>query len=260
MSFASHKSPATIFKRKRFPLQLLADLFLQHDFKHWGLTLDEALRGIPPFSTQAVAKQPRSIFVAHPYSLYPMTDYRQIFRDVGKAMEVRFEFADERISNVYVLQKIITMIRATSFGIYDISGWNANVTLELGLAYGMSEKAYVSFNPTHTKIEDVPADLRGLERLQYGSFTEYRGKLEELVSLMLPITRNVGAESQLDQLRDQITTIMHADEPLSIKDIASALGISVDLAKVVVRPLVDAGSLSPSGVRRGTKYTLAATP
>jgi hypothetical protein len=34
-----------------------------------------------------------------------------------------------------LLAKIYSMILESAFGIYDVSGWNANVTLELGIAF-----------------------------------------------------------------------------------------------------------------------------
>jgi hypothetical protein len=49
------------------------------------------------------------------------------------------------------------------------SGWNPNVTLELALALGFGEKAFVAIDPARTQVDEVPSDLRGLDRIQYGS-------------------------------------------------------------------------------------------
>lgn len=74
-------------------------------------------------------------------------DYRRIFRSLTSAFEVKFVFADEKITNLHILKKIENYIRESQFGIYDISGWNANVTLELGLALGLEETAYIAIDP-----------------------------------------------------------------------------------------------------------------
>jgi hypothetical protein len=76
-------------------------------------------------------RKPRQIFVAYPYTLYDKADYRKPFAELGKAFDVQFVFADQKITTLHILQKIADYIRSSRFGIYDISGWNANVTLEL---------------------------------------------------------------------------------------------------------------------------------
>ncbi|MCX7902851.1 MAG: hypothetical protein N2483_11385, partial [Burkholderiaceae bacterium] len=80
-------------------------------------------------------RNPRQIFVAYPYTLYDTSDYRKPYKELSKAFNVQFVFADEKITTLHILQKIADYIRSSRCGIYDISGWNANVTLELGLAY-----------------------------------------------------------------------------------------------------------------------------
>lgn len=132
-------------------------------------------------------RKPRQVFVAYPYMVYDKIDYRRPFNDVGKAFDVQFVFADQKITILHILQKIADYIRSSRLGIYDISGWNANVTLELGLAYGMGEKAYVITNPKQHVAGEVPSDLRGLDRLQYTSFSELQGALEQILNQELPI-------------------------------------------------------------------------
>ena len=79
-------------------------------------------------------------------------DTQHPFTAVGKAFNVKFVFADERIQNVHMLEKIRGYIVDSVFGIYDISGWNPNVALELGLALGLASPACIAFRPE----EDCP--------------------------------------------------------------------------------------------------------
>jgi hypothetical protein len=198
-------------------------------------------------------RNPRQVFVAYPYTLYPTADYRRPFKDLAKAFDVNFVFADEKITTLHILQKIADYIRSSRCGIYDISGWNANVTLELGLAYGLNEKAYILSNPKQHSAGEVPADLRGLDRLQYSSFAELQGSVEKVLNQEFPITPTHRVEDQLATLRDQAINVVRESEGLKIADIASLLGVSTDVAKVVVHPLVGT-HLRTEGSRRGTRY------
>jgi len=200
-------------------------------------------------------RNPRQVFVAYSYKLYPKADYRKVFTELAKAFQVDFVFADEKITNLHILQKIANYIRSSRFGIYDISGWNPNVTLELGLAFGLGEKAYIAIDPTKTDVNEVPSDLRGMDRIQYDSYTELQTGLEKLLAQELPLPRTHDVENQLTSLREQAVSVVAQSEGLKVPDIARLLGISIDMAKVVVRPLVGT-RLRIEGVKRGSRYYL----
>ncbi|HZR82882.1 MAG TPA: hypothetical protein VFD92_17430 [Candidatus Binatia bacterium] len=195
----------------------------------------------------------RQVFVAYSYKLYPEADYRKVYRELAKAFNVEFIFADEKITNLHILQKIANYIRSSRFGIYDISGWNANVTLELGLAFGLAEKSYIAIDPSKTPIEEVPSDLRGIDRIQYGSYVELGGKIEKLLAQELPVQRTHDVENQLAQLRADAVRVIGESHGLRINDIAKLLGVSKDMAQVVVRPLVGE-QLRIEGIKRGARY------
>ena len=78
--------------------------------------------------------------------------------------DVTFIFADEKITNMHIMKKIETFIRGSDFSIFDISGWNPNVTLELGFAMAATEQWYIAIDPSKTEIKEVPsrADVRAL--------------------------------------------------------------------------------------------------
>jgi hypothetical protein len=198
-------------------------------------------------------RKPRQVFVAYPYTLYDKADYRRPFTEVGKAFDVQFVFADQKITTLHILQKIADYIRSSRLGIYDISGWNANVTLELGLAYGMGEKAYVITNPKQHAAGEVPSDLRGLDRLQYTSFNQLQAAIEQILTQELPIQPTHTVEGQLDSLREQVERVVGESEGLRIADLASLMGVSVEVAKLVVHPLVGK-SLRTEGTKKGTRY------
>jgi len=178
-----------------------------------------------------------------------------VFQDLKKAFQVEFVFADEKITSLHILQKIANYIRESRFGIYDISGWNPNVTLELGLAFGLSEKTFIAVDPSKTDINEVPSDLRGMDRIQYGSYTELQSGLERLLAQEFPVQPTHDVENQLQELRARAVQAISGSEGLKVPDIARLLGISTDLAKLVVKPLVG-DKLRTEGVKRGAKYYL----
>jgi hypothetical protein len=127
----------------------------------------------------------RQVFVAYSYRLYPKADYRKVYKEIEKSQDVTFVFADEKITNVPILKKIET-IRAADFAIFDVSGWAPSVALELGFAMALGDRWYVAIDPSKTDAKDVPQDLCGLGRIEYGSLSELSEKLETLLKQRYP--------------------------------------------------------------------------
>ncbi len=48
-------------------------------------------------------RDPRLIFVAYSYRLYDRADYRKVYTELEKAFNVKFVFADEKITNLHIL-------------------------------------------------------------------------------------------------------------------------------------------------------------
>jgi DNA-binding transcriptional ArsR family regulator len=210
----------------------------------------EQVRGlIDADRPSAVNKQ---IFVAYSYKAYPAADYRRVFNEIAAEYEVSFVFADEKITNMHILQKIISYIRGSDFALFDISGWNPNVTLELGIAMASDEDWYIAFNPNETDIEEVPSDLRGIDRIQYTSYTELGEKLRALVEQRYP-RRSEGIEAYLDDLRTSVRSLLGQQPGMTMQELAEVLGVSVAVAQLAVRPLIGA-ELETTGRRKGTKY------
>lgn len=119
------------------------------------------------------------VFVAYPYA-FSKSEYRGAFERVGEEFGVDFSYADAAITNKQILDKIVAMIKEADFSIFDITTWNANVTLELGVARGAERTYYILFNPT-VGATQVPSDLGGLDRMQYTSYAELEKELTRLM-------------------------------------------------------------------------------
>lgn len=204
-------------------------------------------------SLSSLSKKPRQVFVAYSYRHYDKRDYRRAFENVGKAFNVTFIFADEKITSLHILQKIANYIRESQFGIYDITAWNPNVTLELGLALGMGERVFISLNPDETEMTDVPSDLKGVDRLQYKSYSSLEDEIERLISQILPPTKDEEAETFLVRLQDRIVSLVEVSPGLGVGTIAKAAGVSIELAKLAIKNEIGS-RLMASGNTKGTKY------
>jgi len=112
---------------------------------------------------RAVWKHP-SVFVACPYT--PAAQFAK-FRAALKTVPIEFHYADSQIRTRHVLDRIRRGIVRTDYSIFDITGWNANVTLELGLAEGLNKDYFILFRPGTGAKKEPPADLKGVQRFQY---------------------------------------------------------------------------------------------
>ena len=199
----------------------------------------------------------RQIFVAYPYRAFPRDDYRKVFESISDEYAVSFLFADEKITNMHILQKIISYIRASDFSLFDISGWNPNVTLELGIAMSTEEDWYISFNPNLTDLSEVPSDLRGIDRIEYSSYGEYGEKLRALIEQRYP-KRTSSIETFLDDLRGTARGLLRAQPGLTMQELADVAGSTVAVMQLAIRPLVG-DELTTTGQRKAMKYYLAET-
>ena len=209
-------------------------------------------------STRAPRRQKRQVFVAYSYRLYPKADYRTVFKNIEGRYQVTFIFADEKITNMHILKKIESFIRDSDFSIFDISGWNPNVTLELGFAMALNDKWYIAIDPSKTDVAEVPSDLRGLDRIQYASYTELGEKIQTIMEQRYP-KRPAGTsiDTYLAEQRRDLVGLLRDDNPgLTVTSMAQLLGVDVQVTQLIVRPLVEDGVLRTEGSRRATKYYL----
>jgi hypothetical protein len=83
---------------------------------------------------------------------------------------VEFVYAESSIRSKHVVDRIRGGITRTDFSLFDITNWNANVTLEVGLAEGLNADYYILFRPGRGAKAEPPSDLKGVQRFQYRSY------------------------------------------------------------------------------------------
>jgi len=144
-------------------------------------------------------------FVAHKFTEQEKDDLRDAIEKAFDGNNLKPYYADKELreSGTHILDKIIEKIQETKFGIFDITGGNPNVCLELGLAKGFSKKFFIICGKDC--IDSIPSDLKGLDRIDYRS---YKGLTEEIKMKILPEAlemREVSkAAPQDDKLREKI--------------------------------------------------------
>jgi len=230
--------------------------------KGWSQAALRELIADAVFTSAQAEPENRTVFVGYPYDL-PRDDYRGVFAEVAEEYGVEFLFADEKFTKKHVLEKITAMMRGAALSLFDITLWNPNVALELGIAYAHDLDFYILFDPTKGQT-DALTDVRGIDRIQYRSFAELKEALRRLMRGQfgpppskeeeLPEAGTVMA--QLEALKKQIPAILADDPGQPIGGIASSLGVPIDIAQSLIRPMVGS-TVETRGFRRGTKYYVA---
>ncbi len=204
----------------------------------------------------ANVKRTRQIFVAYPYNLFDGRDYRRVFTNLEEPYKVKFIFADEKILSMHILQKIRLYIEVSDFSLFDISGWNANVALELGVAYALDRRNwYILFNPKKNAAKEVPSNIRGLDRIQYDSFTQLGERLTLLLAQWYPPDEQSPLDSYSEEMQAKVLRLLaESQDGLGIVDIASGIRVQTEMAQVIVRQLTASNKVRQKGRGRGTRY------
>jgi predicted nucleotide-binding protein len=207
----------------------------------------EAAMPIPPGALASVPKNapspattPRQlskqVFVAYPYRLYPKDDYCKVYKEIERKYEMTFLFADEKITNMHIMKKIETLIRGSDFSIFDISGWNPNVTLELGFTMSIRDDWYIAIDPSRTDSHEVPSDLRGLDRIEYSSYTQLGTKITLLMEQWYPLRKPTSITEFIKERKSHVVDLLRQSPGLNMKAIADILGIDVSVTQLDLPP------------------------
>jgi len=126
-------------------------------------------------------------FVAHEFSKPSIIDLRRAIEEAFEGTGLKPFYADLEVRPVgtkkYILEKIKEKILTTQFGIYDITNiTKPNVFIELAFAMAIDKPLYIicKINEETGKTE-IPADLQGLDRIEYTAF----GELTELIKKLI---------------------------------------------------------------------------
>jgi hypothetical protein len=210
-------------------------------------------------------KRNNFVFLAYPFN--PPID-KCAYNKVVKAIEDKYPirmwyFADEVTTNE-LMRKVWRAILRADLAIFDVSGGNANVALELGLALA-SEKNCLSILRSGSDNPLGRADLSYAERVEYDSLDQFCQRLEYIVTnhtacgrLITQVSDQLYHDSGFskEQVFDKIRTILHRifDRKFIKKVDAGPLIDSAPLANSIIDALRINGVITLDGGRKGSKW------
>lgn len=112
-----------------------------------------------------------NVFVGCPYGGKFKFD---TFKSTLERLPFQFFYADTSLATRHLLQILRRYIATADFCFFDVSTWNPNVALELGLAEGMDAEYYILVN--RKLSSGVPSDIQGIQRIEYQSFDDFDTK------------------------------------------------------------------------------------
>ncbi len=124
-----------------------------------------------------------NVFVGCPYNK-PFSF--ATFRDTLAKLPFRFYYANTHLQTKHLLGILTNYITVADYCIFDISTWNPNVALELGLADGLGAEYYILINRKLSR--GVPADIQGIQRIEYSNYDDYdseHGLLQQLIRYLV---------------------------------------------------------------------------
>jgi hypothetical protein len=127
---------------------------------------------------------------------------------------------------------------------------------KLGIALATSNDWYICFNPDRTDVQEVPSDIRGLDRIQYTSFSDLEDRLSVLLDQWYPRSTHRSVDDYFGSAKQQVLDLLRKQPGLRVNEIADILNMSKKMAQVVVSQLVTDGQLRMEGKTRGAKYVL----
>lgn len=154
------------------------------------------------------------VFVGHPFrQRFPVRKFRKFFKDLPFSVV----YANSDIETKHLLQILKKNIKDADYSLFDLSGWNPNVTLELGLAEGLGKKAikkyFILLNTR--RGSEAPADVRGIQRLEYSryDYSPEKGLGDCLITIL---RRENWVKKIVTELQKQISEAIKYDNCLLI--------------------------------------------
>jgi hypothetical protein len=120
-----------------------------------------------------VQLDPQQVFVGMPFRDEFKDAYEYGIRRPLEELGFKVWKADEEPKNIDLMCKVCENLQSSRYAVLNISGWNANVLFELGLAYGLGRETLI----IKDRESQVPTDLKGIEFFEYGHSGELHEKL-----------------------------------------------------------------------------------
>ncbi|MDX2276815.1 MAG: hypothetical protein NW206_15300 [Hyphomonadaceae bacterium] len=175
-------------------------------------------------------------------------------------MRAEYVFGDGNVSSTTLIDKMSSDIEGCDHTFFDITGFNPNVMIELGMAYQHKKHIYFMYderrhkNAPATKAikEPVPTNIRGQDHFAYSSSSDFDRKLRSAMRNALGIGKN-----SVHELKIKINSSL-AKSPQRISEIAKTIG-DVDQQQLsdVLNAMRTEGHVFCTGHGMGAKWQLS---
>lgn len=206
------------------------------------------------------------VFVGCNYERLPFVGYRDAFRETQNAEpRIQFRFADVRITNKVIMEKVREEILHCDAGLYDVTFRNPNVMMELGIAVGANKSWHILYNPaadTKTlsirgwfdrKNTQLPANLRGYEYLEYTDKDQLKATLSTWSAQTLERASR-ETKTRWESAAAEMTALLVKEPGLKIGEIGSRLGQHVAMVRLTLSELRKQRVLRTDGRGPATRY------
>lgn len=122
----------------------------------------------------------KRVFAAFPFS----EEYSYIEASIKRGCEgvATVECAKDLLTNKHILDKILNQMRSADLCLFDLSGHNVNVALELGVAIGADLNWRIMYNPSKSPSgRDIFSDMSGRDSMRYGTADELSERVRKIV-------------------------------------------------------------------------------
>jgi hypothetical protein len=165
------------------------------------------------------------VFFAVPFKTFG-DDHRIVAKRACEDLGLRAVFGDEERQPDALIQKLCTTISECQVGFYDITGFNPNVMIELGIGFSADRKVFLLINERKHREspavragkELIPSDLQGHERFKYQTPEDLDRELRQTLRFAFGKGRNDAYE-----MKQKIEMVLRRN-PQPIRKIVETLG------------------------------------
>ncbi|MEQ1709096.1 MAG: hypothetical protein ABL864_12280 [Terricaulis sp.] len=200
------------------------------------------------------------VFFAFPFELDRHEDYRLVLQRACSDLGVEAVFGDKIRQSDALIRKMCDAIDECNHSFFDITGFNPNVMIEVGIAFRCQKPIYLLYHAEQHRRSaaakalrmEVPSDLQGHERFTYKNLAELDRELRMTLRQALGQGRNLAFE-----LKEKIRRVLRA-KPQPIREIVSTLGGSEPDIQQALAALRFEQSVEIEGHGAGAKWRLTA--
>jgi hypothetical protein len=208
------------------------------------------------------------VFLGYPYDPpLPRDDYGAVLQELEAELPIRLWYFLDEVTTQELMRKIWRAILRADLAVFDISGGNPNVALELGTAVAINRPC-ITLLRTGASNPLGAADLGYSERAEYQSRETLKARLRELLvakSAALRLLNTISYEIQsavfpfprvdIEARLVRVVSHVFTSKRIARSGVSQIFGNDA-MANVVIGALRQADIFKLEGTTRGARYLL----